>query len=139
MMTALCHCHAVRIELDGPPPWILDCNCSLCRRYGALWAYHNSAPFRIVSDPSATLVYRWGGKGLAFHHCRTCGCTTHIAVPDAQPRPLWCMNARLIIGLDSATPLRQSDNAHTGVFWTRSSEPIRPGGQPKMDDPEKWL
>ena len=82
MMTALCHCHAVRLELDGPPPWILDCNCSICRRYGALWAYHNHVPFRVVSDPDATFVYRWGGKGLAFHHCRTCGCTTHISVPE---------------------------------------------------------
>ena len=39
MIKAACHCGAVRFELEAPPAWVLDCNCTLCRRYGALWAY----------------------------------------------------------------------------------------------------
>ena len=139
MMEAVCHCGAVRFELDGPAPWILDCNCSVCRRYGALWAYHRVVPFRLLSDPSAMFAYLWGNKWLAFHHCKTCGCTTHITVTDGRDQPLYAMNARLVRGLDPATPLRQIDNAHTGVFWTRSASPFTPGGQPPMPDPEKWL
>ena len=38
-MRGACHCEAVRFEIAEPPEWVLDCNCTLCRRYGALWAY----------------------------------------------------------------------------------------------------
>lgn len=138
-MKAVCHCHAVRLELDAAPVWLNDCNCSLCRRYGALWSYHRDAPFRVVSDPAATFAYLWNGKGLAFHHCRVCGCATHMAVNDDREQPLYGLNARLIIGLDPATPVRQTDNGHIGVFWTRASGPPRASRQPPMDDPEKWL
>ena len=34
-----CHCEACRWTLSGDPGSITACNCTLCRRYGALWAY----------------------------------------------------------------------------------------------------
>ena len=39
MIRAACHCEAVKFEIAEPPEWVLDCNCTLCRRYGALWTY----------------------------------------------------------------------------------------------------
>jgi hypothetical protein len=37
MIRAACHCTAVRFEIAEPPEWVLDCNCTICRRYGGLW------------------------------------------------------------------------------------------------------
>ena len=138
-MEATCHCMAVRFELDLPPEWVLDCNCSVCRRYGALWAYDWSRSFRLTSPADATFVYRWNGRTLGFHHCNSCGCTTHLQAVDDAGKPILGINARLILGLDPATPVRQIDNAHTGVFWTRSIVPPLPGRHPRMADPERWL
>ena len=138
-MEATCHCRAVRFEIDAAPPWVLDCNCSVCRRYAALWAYDWSRGFRLASPADATFVYRWNGRTLAFHHCKSCGCTTHLEAVDDAGKPIVGINARLILGLDPATPVRQIDNAHTGVFWTRSSLLPLPGRHPKMADPESWL
>ena len=39
MIRAACHCGAVRFEIADPPDWVLDCNCTLCRKYGGLWTY----------------------------------------------------------------------------------------------------
>ncbi len=39
MIRVACHCGAVRLSVEPAPRWVLDCNCSICRRYGALWAY----------------------------------------------------------------------------------------------------
>lgn len=38
-ITGSCHCGKCGWELDGETGSITACNCTLCRRYGALWAY----------------------------------------------------------------------------------------------------
>lgn len=39
MMSGTCHCGAAGWTLEGDPGPVTACNCTLCRRYGALWAY----------------------------------------------------------------------------------------------------
>lgn len=52
MIEASCHCGAVVLEVDDSPPVeVNDCHCSICRRYGALWAYY--APQRVRVLPAA--------------------------------------------------------------------------------------
>jgi hypothetical protein len=104
MLEATCHCGAVRIEVDEAPARITDCNCSICGRLGALWAYYPSARVRVVHAADATGSYAWGDRAIAFHHCRTCGCTTHYTGlgPDALDRV--GVNARLL-PLDPAAPV----------------------------------
>ena len=38
MLTATCHCGAVKIEVPRTARTLTARNCSLCVRYGALWA-----------------------------------------------------------------------------------------------------
>ena len=39
MLKGSCHCGAAGWTLEGDPGPATACNCTLCRRYGALWAY----------------------------------------------------------------------------------------------------
>lgn len=39
MLTGSCHCGKAGWTLHGDPGSITACNCTLCRRYGTLWAY----------------------------------------------------------------------------------------------------
>jgi hypothetical protein len=39
MVEGSCHCGAVRWSFDGTPESATACNCTVCRRYGVLWAY----------------------------------------------------------------------------------------------------
>jgi hypothetical protein len=75
-MKGSCHCGTVTITVARPPAWIGECNCSICRRTGGLWAYYR--PDEVEVGPAgATDRYIWGDRCLALHHCRTCGCVTH--------------------------------------------------------------
>ncbi len=77
MLVATCHCGAVWVEVPSPPATVADCNCSICRRYGVLWAYYKAADVHVRAAPGATDGYVWGHKVLRFVRCSHCGCVTH--------------------------------------------------------------
>jgi hypothetical protein len=141
VVRAACHCTAVRFEVSELPEWALDCNCTLCRRYGAIWMYPEAATVQFVSGADGTDTYVWGDGELAFHRCRACGCVTHMTTLDADPPQIYGINARLIPTLDPASVrLRQKDNGHTGFFWTRSDAAPEASRHPAMKPPgpEDW-
>lgn len=88
MLTATCHCGAVRVEIPRRPKSITNCNCSICRRYGTLWAYYKASDVRVLHEPGATESYAWGDKRLRFVRCATCGCVINwervVPVPGAR-------------------------------------------------------
>jgi hypothetical protein len=92
---ASCHCGAVRLTTQSPPENLTDCNCSICRRYGVLWAYFAPNDVKIVAAPGATDVYMWGERSIQFHRCKTCGCVTHWAAVDTNSGRMG-VNARLM-------------------------------------------
>ena len=77
MITSRCHCGAVAVRVPRRPRRLTSCNCSICRRYGALWAYYRTSEVRVIAHRGATERYAWGDRTLAFVRCRTCGCVTH--------------------------------------------------------------
>ncbi len=135
MVRAACHCTAIRLLVKKPES-VLDCSCTICRRYGALWAYPKPEDVQLSQGASATDTYIWGDKDLAFHRCAECGCVTHFStVPPSSPR-IFGVNARMIPTLDPATVrLIQKDNGHTGFFWTKSSQPPQASHHPPMPAP----
>ena len=140
---AACHCGAVRFEISEAPAWVLDCNCTLCRRYGALWSYYHDDQSKLLTKPSpdSTFTYLWGDKEIATHHCKICGCTTHLeAVTTPQP-VIFGVNARMMVGLDPAkVKLKQIDNGHSGYFWTKSNSPVMASRHPPIPapGPDDW-
>lgn len=70
-----CHCGAAHWLLEGDPGSITACNCTLCRRYGVLWAYdYEGERVRVVGP---TTSYTRVGKpdpALEIRFCPTCGC-----------------------------------------------------------------
>ena len=94
MIHASCHCGAVVLDIARPPIEVTDCNCSVCRRYGVLWAYYPLAEVE-VRAAAGTDTYLWGARATAFHRCRTCGCVTHWSAVDPS-RDRTGVNARLL-------------------------------------------
>ena len=43
-----CHCSRVTFELDAKVDYAVYCNCSICRRRGALWATATDSTLRAV-------------------------------------------------------------------------------------------
>lgn len=73
MLMGSCHCGRAHWTLEGDPGSITACNCTLCRRYGALWAYDYEGERISVRGPTAS--YRRPGKAdpsLEMLFCPTC-------------------------------------------------------------------
>lgn len=94
MFTASCHCGAVHLELDRPPKEITECNCSICRRYGVLWAYYVPGEVRINRN-APTDIYMWDDRSIEFHRCGECGCVTHWSPVNTATQRMG-INARLL-------------------------------------------
>lgn len=115
MIEALCHCGNVRLEFEKLPATLTSCNCSICNRLGALWAY--VAPEKVVistkSEPTST--YLWGDGNLEFHHCAICGCATYYVTTEKSTNKRVAINARMIEPkLVNSIPVRKFDGA---VSW----------------------
>lgn len=94
MAEASCHCGAIRLQIAAPEV-VTDCNCSICRRYGVLWAYYSPKAVGGLPTREATDAYMWGDRSLEFHRCKGCGCVTHWWPLDPS-RDRMGVNARLL-------------------------------------------
>lgn len=118
MIEGKCHCSAVGFEIVQDPARLVDCNCSICRRIGALWGHVAVSNVKIISDPEATLAYVHGDRKLAFHTCRHCGCTTHWEnlAPDTH-EAIMAVNFRMCSVTDIARfEIKKFDGADTWTF-----------------------
>ncbi|EJN01720.1 GFA family protein [Phyllobacterium sp. YR531] len=86
-----CHCGIVCIEIATVPEELNDCQCEHCQKRGALWAYF---PVDQVMITGTTSYYCWSDKGIEFHFCSSCGCTTHWAPVDPTYNRM-AVNARV--------------------------------------------
>ncbi len=113
---AACHCGAVEIEVAGFPTVVTECNCSLCRSYGVIWAYYDADDVRSLPEAALTVTYAWNGRHVDFHRCRACGCVTHWMPRDAS-RTRRGINARLFpVEVLAAARVRHLDGADTGTY-----------------------
>lgn len=94
-MEGSCHCKAVSWKFTDPIESVTACNCTLCSRYGALWAYGHIDHGISVSGP--TQSYARGRKINGFHFCAHCGCVVYYAAnaKDEQGRIRAAVNLRM--------------------------------------------
>ena len=111
MLEASCHCGAVRLRVPSAPTELCLCNCSICRRYGALWAFYVGDQVRF--DGREHLAgYVWGDRTIDTMRCRHCGCVTHWEPLQPKPGGKWGFNMRLFDPAEVGEPrLRRVDGA----------------------------
>jgi hypothetical protein len=78
MLKLSCLCGRVRIEAARRPDFINECNCTLCSKSGARWAYFHPSEVRVEG---ATTGYSRQDKEdpvAEIRFCANCGSTTHF-------------------------------------------------------------
>lgn len=126
MLSATCHCAAVTVRIPRRPRTLTNCNCSLCRRYGPLWAYYRRRDIEITAAPGATASYAWGDRQLRFVRCATCGCLVNWEGMHEPEKGRAGVNARLFEPERLGTPrIRRLDGAKT---WRCLRDDEQPGG-----------
>ena len=119
-----CHCGAVRLTLPSTPTVATDCNCSLCRRVGGIWAYFEFGTVAITGHPEATTGYVWGDRTLRTIRCSHCGCVTHWEPLEPGPGAKHGVNlANFDPALVAAVKVRKFDGADTWRFFDELEAP----------------
>lgn len=96
MIESTCHCGAVRLAIPRAPEAVTNCNCSVCRRYGTLWAYFDAPEVRIEAAAGALQSYTTGAATLSFVRCAGCGCVTHWSpIPGRRRNQRMGVNVRM--------------------------------------------
>ena len=94
MLEGSCHCGSVTWRFDGIPASATACNCTVCRRYGVLWAYDYEGE-RIAVAGATNVYMRRGDSPLGFHFCATCGCIAYWRSAQPGDRRRIAVNLRL--------------------------------------------
>ena len=89
-----CLCGAVTLAAARKPRTVTQCNCSICRRYGTLWAYYKRRDMKVAAPRSGLVAFTVKPKGRRFVRCATCGCIASWEL--ARGQDAWVgLNARL--------------------------------------------
>ncbi|KAI0202280.1 glutathione-dependent formaldehyde-activating enzyme [Astrocystis sublimbata] len=119
--TGSCHCGAVTLALKAPAitkttQGFLECNCSICQRYGGVWGYFPHGQYSFQGLENCT-QYFFNKKIAVKSFCKTCGVVIYsraipltdeeLATHDEATRGYYqtaklvtALNLRVIDGLD---------------------------------------
>lgn len=111
MLKGTCHCGEVGWTLETAPELVTACNCTICRRYGVLWAY-GYIGHDIQTTGQTNAYRRRDGGDIHFHFCAYCGCVTHYVAcsEDENGRMRTAVNVRMSdLSAISELPIRHFD------------------------------
>ena len=74
-----CHCGAFEAEINIPENLgkILRCNCSICKRKGAVMSMVKNEDFKILKGENKLKLYQFHTKVARHYFCSICGIYTH--------------------------------------------------------------
>jgi hypothetical protein len=96
-----CHCGRVRFEVDADLDHVRVCDCSICKRRGALIHRVDPKFFRLLTPLDDLGMYTFHTHVARDYFCRTCG-----ILPFKRPRTaadVWGVNVRCLEGADLDT------------------------------------
>ena len=108
-----CHCGAIRYTVDEDlPTEAMECNCSICRRRGALHHFTTPDKFTLETPRDAVASYKWNKGVIDFHFCKTCGCAP-FAEGESPNGPMVEINLRCVPAVDlDSLEITKFDGAH---------------------------
>ena len=73
-----CHCGAVEAEIKvNYIEKVLRCNCSICKRKGAIMSIVKNEDFKITKGFETLKLYQFNTKVAKHYFCSICGIYTH--------------------------------------------------------------
>ena len=73
-----CHCGLIEAQINIKNfEKILRCNCSICKRKGAIMSMVNNENFKIIRGEDKLKLYQFHSKIAKHFFCSICGIYTH--------------------------------------------------------------
>ena len=80
MLKLSCLCGQIRIEIQKRPDFINECNCTLCSKSGARWAYFHPSEVSVEGTPKGYSREDKDDPAAELQFCPNCGSTTHFTL-----------------------------------------------------------
>ena len=78
MKKLTCHCNAVQAEINLDEfKKFLRCNCSICKRKGAIMSIVKNEDFKIIKGREKLKLYQFKTNVAKHYFCSICGIYTH--------------------------------------------------------------
>lgn len=98
-----CHCGKVRYEVDADLSTVMQCNCSICSRTGALMTFVPAQQFKLASGEDHLSDYQFN-KHIVHHlFCKTCGVRSFARGTDSKGNQMVMINVRCLPDVDPTT------------------------------------
>lgn len=96
-----CHCGRIAFELEAEVGEAYDCNCSMCRRRGALLAFFPRVALDLKTPESDLATYTFNKHKLRHHHCTVCGIAPFSEGTDPRTgKAMVAVNLRCLPAVD---------------------------------------
>lgn len=109
-----CHCGRIRFEIDTSLDHVRICDCSICRKRGALIHRVPREHVRLLTPLDELTLYTWNTHMARDYFCPSCGILP-FRIPRTAQAGEWGINVRCLEGVDlDAIPVKR-------VFGSRLS------------------
>jgi hypothetical protein len=95
-----CHCGSVRFEVTTDLARVVSCNCSICSRLGALFAFVGEHQFKLLCGETAMTDYQFNRKSIHHLFCSTCGVESFARGTAPDGKAMVAVNVRCLDGID---------------------------------------
>jgi hypothetical protein len=120
-----CHCGRVSFEVQAKLDYVVECNCSICRRRGALWHGAAESDLRILTGEADLALYQFGTNTAKHYFCKHCG--IHPFVRPRLDPTRWAFNVLCVDGVDAkALPVRRFDGENWEAAAKAFQRPPKP-------------
>jgi hypothetical protein len=98
-----CHCGNIAFEVEGEFTEAIDCNCSMCRRRGALLAFVPRNNLSLKTADANISTYTFNHHAIRHHFCPTCGIAPFGEGTSPNGAEMASVNLRCLPAIDLAS------------------------------------
>ena len=97
-----CHCGRIAFTLEGEVGDVIDCNCSMCRRKGALLAAFPREALTLKTPEADMGTYKFNRHLIDHHFCLTCGISPFSEGKGSDGAATTMVNVRCLADVELA-------------------------------------
>lgn len=102
MYKGSCHCGQIAFEAEGDLEKVVECNCSICSKRGALHWFIPRERFRLLTSEHNMGTYTFNKHLIQHRYCLNCGSAPYSEGKAPSGNDMVAINARCLDGVDLA-------------------------------------
>ena len=95
-----CHCGAVAYTVEVDAAASMSCNCSICSKLGAVWAFTPKSNCKLTKGEGRAGDYQFNKHVLHHRFCPTCGIESYAEGKGKDGSEQVGINLRCVEGID---------------------------------------